>query len=178
MTTSPSGRGIGIFSPSRRDASEPLIRLEALGISVRVRVPGSHDRRSPAMFETMNAAGSVLPRMRRPEDEIFHVLSGRFAFEVDGQHFMARKGDLVVVPGGTPRHCVNVTGTGARQQITMHPGIDVAAFFKALARATDPAASAALRAARVQEIERRWGVEFLGPPQPMLVACLGQRSIS
>jgi len=154
------------LSTARHEAGEPIIHLHALGMSVRVRVPGTPPGQSPAVFETMNAANSGLPRLRRAEGEIVHILSGRFIFEVDERRFVARKGDLVVVPGGSSRTYVNVTGTGARQQVIMHPGVDVATFFQELAEATDPLikVETADRATRLREIEQRWGIEFLGPP--------------
>jgi mannose-6-phosphate isomerase-like protein (cupin superfamily) len=153
------------LSTARPHAAEPVIHLRALGMSVRVRVPGTPHGQSLAVFETMNSALSGSPKLRRPEDEIFQILSGRFVFEVDGRRLLARKGDLVVVPGGTSRTYVNVTGTGARQQVTMHPGIDVAAFFRELAEATDPqeTVDAVRQCMHLRQIEDRWGVQFLGP---------------
>jgi mannose-6-phosphate isomerase-like protein (cupin superfamily) len=118
-----SGSRFVAMSAARRDAGESIIHLRALGMSVRVRVPGSSQGRSPAVFETTNAARSGSPRIRRAEDEIVHILSGRFVFEVDGHRFLARKGDLVHVPGGASRACVNMhrrrrllpgTGSGDR----------------------------------------------------------------
>ncbi len=98
-------------------------------------------------------------------------MSGRFVFEVGDRSFVARKGDVVMIPGGSARSYANVTGTGAHQLVTMVPGIDVAAFFCDLAEATDPGEGfdANERAKRLQHFEQRWAIDFLGPAPTHMV---------
>ena len=73
---------------------------------------------------------------------------------------------MVSVPGGASRAFVNVTGTGARQQVTVYPGIDAAAFFRDLADASNPFEGASLESAatRLRRVGRHWKVDFLGEP--------------
>jgi len=158
-----------VLSAARPGAGETIVRLRTFGITVRMRVPGDVGDGSPAVYEMMISAGAGLPKLRRPEAEIFHVITGRFVFEIDGHRVLARKGDLVFVPGGAARAFVNVTGTGARQQVTISPGIDSAAFFRDLADATDAFEAAALPsgATRLARVSSLWMVEFLGDPLPV-----------
>lgn len=150
-----------IISTARPHRDEPIIRLPALGLSVRVRFPFSPGESQATVIETTNAAGLGPPLHRRAETEIFEIVTGRFLFEVDGQRFIARRGDLVRVPGGAARAFVNVTGTGARQQVIIEPGIDAAAFFLEL-RALLNADASELDGLR--DFVRRWGIDVLGPP--------------
>jgi mannose-6-phosphate isomerase-like protein (cupin superfamily) len=163
--TAPTG-----LSTARPRRDEPIIRIPALGLTVRVRFAPDAQTGGPTIVETTNAPGFGPPLHRRLEAEIFEVVTGRYLFEVDGTRFIARRGDLVRVPGGAARAFVNVTGTGARQKVIIQPGIDAAAFFTELAHALDGwgqrAAGAATddALARLHAFGQCWGVVFLGPP--------------
>lgn len=151
------------LSTARARRDEPIIRIPALGLTVRVRVSPDGENGSPTIVETTNAPGFGPPVHRRAEAEIFEVVTGRYLFEVDGERFIARRGDLVSVPAGAARAFVNVTGTGARQKVIIQPGIDAAAFFTEFAHALDPQTldDPVLRLRRFGE---RWGIVFLGAP--------------
>jgi len=150
-----------ILSAARAHRHEPIIRIPALGMTVRVRFGCERDGQRVSVVETTHAAGFGPPLHRRAESGIFEIVAGRFLFEVDGRRFIARRGDLVRVPAGAARAYVNVTGTGARQQITIEPGFDAAGFFAELAE---------LLAAEAQSLEslrrfgKRWGIVVLGAP--------------
>jgi len=64
--------------------------------------------------------------------EVFHVLAGRYLYEVDGRRFYSESADVITVPGGMAHAFVNVTDAPARQFILIMPGLDVVAFFKGL----------------------------------------------
>ncbi|MDM0115451.1 cupin domain-containing protein [Variovorax sp. J22R133] len=153
--------GEAIVSTARPRREEPIIRIPALGLTVRVRFPFEADKAQATVIETTNAAGFGPPLHRRAESETFEIVTGRYLFEVDGRRFIARRGDLVRVPAGAARAFVNVTGTGARQQVIIEPGIDAVRFFRELAALLDGKATdrAALRS-----FGRRWGVVLLGAP--------------
>lgn len=162
------------MSAARPRRDEPIIRIPALGLTVRVRLASSADAGGLTIVETTNAPGLGPPRHRRPEVEIFEVVSGRYLFEIDGHRFVAKRGDLVRVPGGAARAFVNLTGTGARQKVIIQPGIDAAAYFSEFARVLEgnaspagqagaPSSTAAARA-RLLAFGDRWGIAFIGAP--------------
>lgn len=157
MTGAPPG-----LSAARPARAEPIIRIPSIGMGVRVRIAAAWGADLPVVVETTNAAGFGPPLHRWERSEIFEVVTGRFLFEVDGRRFIARRGDLVSVPGGAARAFVNVTGTGARQKVIIQPGIDAAAFFRELAAAM--AAEPPRRCAMLRLFGRRWGVDYLGAP--------------
>ncbi|HYP85307.1 hypothetical protein [Variovorax sp.] len=156
----------GLLSPSRPARTESVIRIPLLGMSVRIRTPPSAGG-TPAIVELLYATGGGMPLWRRAEGEIVQIVTGRYLFEVDGERFLARRGDVVCVPGGAVRACVNVTGTGARQQVVVHPCLDATAFFSELAHVfahngdvlPDDMAADALKA-----FGERWQIQFLGTP--------------
>jgi mannose-6-phosphate isomerase-like protein (cupin superfamily) len=150
-----------ILSPARPQRHEPIIRIPALGLTVRVRFPFAHGAQQATVIETTNAAGFGPPLHQRAEAEIFEIVTGRYLFEVDGRRFIARRGDLVRVPAGAARAFVNVTGTGARQQIIMQPGIDAASFFRELAVLLG-VGKPPLR--DLHRFGRRWGITIVGAP--------------
>ncbi|GJG89504.1 hypothetical protein tb265_46850 [Gemmatimonadetes bacterium T265] len=144
---------------SRRD--EAPIPVPAIGLELRVRLPGAVSRGVCTIIETTNARGFGPPLHRHREVEVFHVLEGRYLFEVDGERFHADVGDVVAVPGGAARAFVNVTDRPARQFILILPALDAVAFFTGPAEVM--AGGPADQTAR-QAFGRQWGVEFLGPP--------------
>jgi quercetin dioxygenase-like cupin family protein len=166
-----SASSICNISTARPLREEPLIRIPMIGLTVRVRLQATNDGSPLSVIETTNAAGLGPPLHRRAEGEVFEILTGRYLFEVDGARFIARRGDLVSVPGGAARAFVNVTGTGGRQQVFVQSGVDVASFFKEMREALEPDIDPV---APLRRFGRRWGVEFLGPPlrAPVEVGCI------
>ncbi|HYP84150.1 cupin domain-containing protein [Variovorax sp.] len=157
----------GVVSFARPESAERIIRIPALGLTVRVRM-GPGQGGGPTVIETTNAAGFGPPLYRRGEIEIFQVVSGRYLFEVDGQRFIARRGDMVRVAGGVARAFVNITGTGARQQIIIDPGVDAAAYFEQLAFLLDLGRETPRQGLDegLKQFGQRWGIEFLAGPIP------------
>lgn len=151
----------GILSTARPLRDEPIIRIPLLGLTVRVRLGSAGDGSAFSVIETTNAAGFGPPLYRRAESEVYVILTGRYLFEVDGRRFVARRGDLVCVPAGAARAFVNITGTGARQQVFVQPGVDAPAFYIGLREALDATDD---RVTLLRAFSDRWGMEFLGPP--------------
>jgi quercetin dioxygenase-like cupin family protein len=146
------------FWHSRLDV-EPL-KVPAIGLEVRVRLPPSATGGELAIIETRNEPGSGPPLHRHPETEIFRVLEGRYLFEVDGKRFHAEAGDVVSVPGGVVHTFVNVADTPSRQLVVFAPGLDATAFFTGLGAATKDG----INKAALDAFAAKWGIEFLGPP--------------
>ena len=137
------------------------ITVEAIGLSLAVRLPPHLTGGALTVIETTNAPGLGPPLHRHRETEVFRILEGRYLFQVDDQRFSAEAGDVVSVPGEAAHAFVNVTDRPARQLVLMLPGLDAESFFEGLARVMthgqpDRAALNAFGAP--------WGVEFLGPP--------------
>jgi len=110
-------------------------------------------------METTNAPVFGPPLHTHPETEVFHVLAGRYLYEVDGRRFHSESADVITVPGGMAHAFVNVTDAPARQFILIMPGLDVVAFFKGLRDLTrdgkiDVAAPQCLR--REVELQVPW----------------------
>ncbi len=84
------------------------------------------------MIETCNAPGFGPPFHKHAETEIFHVLEGRYLFDVDGKRFVAHVGDTITVPGGIPHGFVNLDDRPSRQLVLIVPGLDAKAFFTEL----------------------------------------------
>lgn len=154
-----SDRSKSMLSSARAAREEPLFRVPAFGLTVRVRLGLGADRQLPTVVETSHADGGGPPMYRRAESEVYEILTGRYLFEVNGERFIARRGDLVSVPGGATRGFVNVTGTPARQQVYIQPAFDAQAFFAQLSHACRPGAPAM----ELEEFGRRWGIDYLAP---------------
>jgi quercetin dioxygenase-like cupin family protein len=149
------------FSPWHSHHDEEPIRIPAIGLELRVRLPGSASDGMMTLIETSNAPGFGPPLHRHAETEVFRVLEGRYLYEMDGKRFYAEAGDVVSVPGGTAHTFLNVTDAPARQLIMILPSLDAAAFFTELGLVMKDGVpdTGALNA-----FGEKWGVEFLGPP--------------
>src|SRR5690349_16442630 len=99
------------FAHDRGDG--PAIAVPAIGLELRVPVPGDTTGGALTAIETVNAPGHGPPLHRHREAEIFRVLEGRYLFEVDGQRLVAGPGEVVSVPGGAAHAFVNVTAAPA-----------------------------------------------------------------
>jgi len=142
------------FAHSRND--EPVIAVPAIGLEVRVRLSSKSTGEGLAIMETTNAPGLGKPLHTHPETEVFHVLAGRYLYEVDGRRFYAESGDVITVPGGMAHAFVNVTDAPARQFILIMPGL-----FKDL---RDLTKDGKIDVAALNVYGEKWGSRFLGPP--------------
>lgn len=71
--------------------------------------------RGLSIIEHTMAHGFSPPRhVHYEEDETFHVLAGEVRFEMNGTTLVARPGDTVHAPAGTPHCFVVVSPQGAR----------------------------------------------------------------
>jgi quercetin dioxygenase-like cupin family protein len=157
-----SGQGISMtFGPWQSQRDDDTIRIPAIGLDLRVRLPNRVCGGALEIIETVNAPGFGPPLHRHPETEIFRVLKGRYLYQVGDRSLFAEAGDVISVPGGTAHAFVNVTDEPAEQLILILPGLDAAAFFTELGevmRDGIPAKDV------LNDFGRRWKVEFLGRP--------------
>jgi quercetin dioxygenase-like cupin family protein len=145
--------------------NSPQLNIPAMGLHLTVRLSQDVSGGALTVLETVNAAGFGPPLHRHREAEVFHILEGKYLYEVEGRRFHAVAGDIVSVPGGIAHTFVNVGEHPARQLVLMLPAMDAMAFFKGLAEvmAAGRAASRPDQSA-LGAFGARWGVEFLGPP--------------
>ena len=66
-----------LISNARPLREEPIIRIPALGLTVRVRIRSGSDDAMASVIETTHAAGFGPPLHRRAESERFVILTGR-----------------------------------------------------------------------------------------------------
>ena len=149
------------FQFIRSSNDEPSIDIPAIGLQLRVRLPGTASSGALEVIETINAPGFGPPLHRHPQTEVFRVLTGRYLFEVDGARFTAEPGDLVSVPGGAAHAFRNITDRPASQLVMIVPGFDAMAFFTGLGAVMQDGIP---DAATLGAFGKRWDVEFLGPP--------------
>jgi mannose-6-phosphate isomerase-like protein (cupin superfamily) len=140
---------------------EPAIRIPAIGLELRVRLPLSASGGGICVIDTVNAPGFGPPLHRHAETEIFRVLEGRYLYEVEGVRSYAEAGDVVCVPGGAAHAFRNVTEAPARQMVMILPGMDAAGFFEGLGEVMR---NGIPNRARLNAFGAGWGVDFLGPP--------------
>jgi quercetin dioxygenase-like cupin family protein len=132
-----------------------------------VHVSGETTRGRYALVEIAGRAGDMPPlHVHHREDEVFHVLEGRLALHLPGEHAELGAGDTFVAPLGIP-HAYRVESETARWLVLCAP-----AGFDAFVRdASETAPAGELPPpGRVHDPEllgaaaARHGIELLGPP--------------
>lgn len=117
------------------------------------------------MFEGIVPAGSGPPiHIHHNEDEIIHVLEGRYMFWLDGVTTTLGVGGSVFLPRGVP-HSFQVTGPGRGRNLAVVTPGGFEGFFRDVAAdgLTIPDDMP-----RIGEIAGRYGLEFVGPPLAVL----------
>jgi quercetin dioxygenase-like cupin family protein len=61
------------------------------------------------------------PLHHHPFDEAFYVLEGELTFELDGERFTRKAGELAFAPRGVPHTYANLSGARARALIVCTP---------------------------------------------------------
>jgi quercetin dioxygenase-like cupin family protein len=149
-------------------ASGSPIAIPAFGVQLQVRIAPAVTQARATLIETIDAPGFGPPQHRHErETEVFHVLQGRYLFELDDERIIARAGETVVARRGGTHRFINIDARPSRLLVLIMPGIDANALFSELRTviANDRPAPDALEA-----FGDKWGVEFLGPP----LNCLAQ----
>ena len=91
------------------------------------------------LIECRTAPGAGAPPNRHPgDDEAFYILSGQYAFSVDGEERLVSPGDYVRIPNGAPHHFRNVGDAVASMLIVNWPGRVHEAFFASAGQAVPP----------------------------------------
>jgi quercetin dioxygenase-like cupin family protein len=147
------------FHSTTHDLS--VVKIPAIGLELAVRLPPEASGDALTVIEATNAPGFGPPLHRHTETEVFRVLEGRYLFEVDGQRFEARTGDVLSVPGGAAHTFLNITDKPARQLVMILPAMDAQSFFVGLGEIMGKGKP---DRQELNAFGKAWGVEFLGPP--------------
>lgn len=151
-----AAKGFGATGPHA-----PTGKVRWMGCDYSVTLRGNGSPGSVGTFESVVPAGEGPPiHVHHNEDEILHLVDGRFEFFVDGEMIPRRAGDTLVVPRGVP-HSFRVLGSRPGRLVAfMTPG-GFEGFFLEVARRE-------LRIPEdmeaVSEVAGRYGLEFTGPP--------------
>jgi quercetin dioxygenase-like cupin family protein len=90
-------------------------------------------------FETLDPPGTYVPPHIHPtQDEFIYVLENHFDLYLDGQHHVAKQGDLVRMPAGIPHGYYNISDTTTRAIFWVTPGRRLRELFDVLHNMTDP----------------------------------------
>jgi quercetin dioxygenase-like cupin family protein len=121
-----------------------------------------------SLVESLVAPGAGAPPNRHPsDDEAFYVLDGTFEYTIGDRTIRAEAGTFVKVPLGAVHAFTNVGSAPARMLIINSPGTAHDGFFSEVGEPMPsgtrelPAASGPPDIARLVEVGRRNGLEFL-----------------
>jgi quercetin dioxygenase-like cupin family protein len=121
------------------------------------------------LFEHRMPAGLGVPPHRERNHEAFYVLEGTLEVEAGADRYRLGPGEFLAVEPGVV-HALHNPGPGAMRVLTLvSPGSQHARFFSTLGRPIDdptnpPAPDRSLDFARVDQVARECGIEFLPPP--------------
>lgn len=148
------------FSQSKE--LDDLISIPAIGVDIEVCIAPTATENQATLIACTDEPGFGPPQHRHErETEVFHVLRGRYLFEVDGGRVVAHAGETVVAPVGSTHRFTNIADKPSRMLVLITPGLDAAAFFcelRGIMADGQPEPDA------LNEFGAKWGVEFLGPP--------------
>jgi quercetin dioxygenase-like cupin family protein len=125
------------------------------------------------LVEALVAPGAGPPPNRHPsDDEAFYVLDGTFEYVIEDRAVAAHAGSFVKVPRGAVHSFKNTGSAPGRLLIINSPGKAHDGFFSEAGEPMPPgtrdlpSAPGSLDVARLLEIGRRNGLEFLLPSAP------------
>src|ERR1700744_729000 len=109
------------------------IDIPAIGLHLQVRIPPEATGALATLIETTDQPGFGPPQHRHEiETEVFHVVQGRYLFEVDGKQTVVSKGETIVAKQGTTHRFVNIDDQPSRLLTLVTPGWDATGFFSEL----------------------------------------------
>ncbi len=83
---------------------------------------------------TVHAGEGVPPHVHAYEDELFYLLEGELALELDGKSLIGRKGEGFFLPRGVAHGYENRSGKNAQVLVLVSPGSSFEAFFVEMSR--------------------------------------------
>jgi quercetin dioxygenase-like cupin family protein len=142
-------------------AAAPIV-IPSIGVDIEVCIGPAATAGAATLIRTTDAPGFGPPLHRHlSETEVFHVLKGRYLFEVGGQRAIAEAGTTVIGHVGIPHRFTSIDTTPSEMLVLITPAFDAAAFFSELRTIMDTGIP---ERAALRRFGEKWGVEFLGPP--------------
>ncbi len=131
----------------------------AFGLVRRTRVPSDATGGAFAIWEEEIPEGAGPPlHVHGKEHEVFTVLSGRLRFVAGDREFVAKAGDVMMIPPGLPHTFKGLEPSVALVQLS--PGMASGFFAAVTAAGVDPTRDMD----RVREIAAAHNISFVGPP--------------
>ncbi|MBD0276043.1 MAG: cupin domain-containing protein [Acetobacteraceae bacterium] len=145
--------------------------LDALGMQVVVKVPAAASGGSVGVVEMLVPPGEGPPmHIHRLEEEVIHVLEGRFRFWCGDRVWDGYEGATVLLPRGIP-HTFQAIGAPGRVLGTVAPGGFEGFFVQCAARGLRlPEDAKALRA-----LAAEFGFDITGPKPAVASSGMGGR---
>jgi quercetin dioxygenase-like cupin family protein len=138
-------------------------RVNVLGTPMLLRVFGRDTNGTLAVVESHDApGGGPPPHIHQREDETFQVLEGEYEFMTAGKTVVARSGDTLFAPRGIPHTYRCISESGGKLSVTLTPA-GFENFFSEIG-AMSPHEQQDIP--KVIEVAKRYGLEFLPPPDP------------
>ncbi|CAL8480082.1 cupin domain-containing protein [Caballeronia novacaledonica] len=141
------------------------IDIPAIGLRLQVRIASKATGASATLLETTDQPGFGPPQHRHEiETEVFHVVQGRYLFDVDGKQTIVSAGETIVAKQGTTHRFINIDDQPSRMLVLVTPGWDATRFFSELG---DVMANGSPDPAVLKAFGDEWRIEFVGPPLTM-----------
>ena len=152
------------MQPNRNHSKtlDSVISIPAIGVTVQVRIAPTATENKATLIETTDEPGYGPPQHRHErETEVFHVLCGRYLFEVDGKRMVVSAGETVVAHVGSTHRFTNIADQMSRMLVLITPGFDATAFFTELRGVMT---NGEPEPDKLRDLGMKWDIEFLGPP--------------
>ncbi|MFC0397962.1 cupin domain-containing protein [Paraburkholderia rhizosphaerae] len=142
--------------------TDNAIHIPAIGLDLKVYIEPTATQGRATLIETYDAPGFGPPIHRHEnETEVFHVLQGRYLFEVNGERKVVQAGETLTALVGTTHRFVNIDDETSRMLVLISPGFDATCFFSQL---RDVMADGIPDPVTLARLGAKWHIEFLGPP--------------
>jgi quercetin dioxygenase-like cupin family protein len=138
---------------------------------VTIRVPYTQGTDTISLLEHLAPRGHSPPiHVHRTEDELFHVLTGDFRFQVGSDEHRLRSGAFLLTPKGIP-HTFLVESKQGGRWLTVTTHADFERFVRTVGRPAllaelppSPGPPTPEQVAHLTEVASRYGIELVGPP--------------
>ncbi len=133
--------------------------LNVLGTQVRFLCESQHTGNAWSLMELTVPKDGGPPLHEHDWDEAYFIIAGEVCFLLGTEEFIARPGDFIYAPGGTPHGFHGASATDARMLIFDAPA-HAGAFFRQVDREVSELPR---ELARVLDIGARNGIRFAQP---------------
>lgn len=127
-------------------------------LDIRCLIPAEVTKGRMALFEEMVPPGAGPPVHRHLDSmKVYHILQGRFLFEIDGQPYQGDPGSIMVIPDGVPHAFKNMANMPGCLRYELLPPGEAEHFFNILGTQLDA----------IEDWPRFFAehrMEFVGPP--------------